>query len=238
MDPLFLLLGGLAVLLAVVSQLLTGFGFAMVLVPLLLLMVDPADAVVTTALLGTLLTTLQTFRDRSHVDRPMATSLMAWSLAGLPLGVLAMSVLSDENLKWTVVGVVLLALYVILRDVAFPRSRTSSALAGLSSGALLTSTGINGPPLVALVRSNQDSVLRYRATLAAVFCGQGWLGLGMFAMAGRVNAAALSLASAGLLALPVGILIGERLFKYVDARRLRRGIVAMLLLSLAFVVFR
>lgn len=238
MENSSLLLGGLAVLLAVVSQLLTGFGFAMVLVPLLLLMVDPADAVVATALLGTLLTTLQTLRDRSHVDRPMATSLMGWSLIGLPLGVLAMGVLSAEALKWTVVGVVLLALYIIMRDVAFRNTRANSAMAGLASGALLTSTGINGPPLVALVRSSQDSVLRYRATLAAVFCGQGWLGLGMFAMAGRINTTTLSLLAAGLVALPVGILIGERLFRYVDARRLRRGIVAMLLLSLAFVVFR
>jgi len=238
MEPLSLLLGGLAVLLAVVSQLLTGFGFAMVLVPLLLLMVAPADAVVTTALLGTLLTTLQTLRDRSHVDRPMAASLMVWSLVGLPLGVLAMGILSAEALKWTVVGVVLLALYIILRDVAFRKTRTNSALAGLSSGALLTSTGINGPPLVALVRSNQDSVLRYRATLAAVFCGQGWLGLGMFALAGRINATTLNLSATGLVALPLGILIGERLFRHVDAQRLRRGIVAMLLLSLAFVIFR
>src|SRR5690606_12874622 len=218
--------------------LLTGFGFAMVLVPVLLLLVAPADAVVTTALLGTLLTTLQTLRDRTHVDRSMATSLMGWSLIGLPLGVLAMSVLSAEALRWTVVGVVLLALLVILRDVAFRNTRSNTALAGLSSGALLTSTGINGPPLVALVRSNQDSVLRYRATLAAVFCGQGWLGLGMFALSGKINATTLSLSASGLVALPFGILIGGRLFKYVDAQRLRRRIVAMLLLSLAFVVFR
>lgn len=238
MENTSLLLGGLAVLLAVVSQLLTGFGFAMVLVPLLLLMVDPADAVVATALLGTLLTTLQTLRDRSHVDRSMAAGLMGWSLIGLPLGVLAMGIIPAEALKWAVVGVVLLALYIIMRDVAFSNTRANSAMAGLASGALLTSTGINGPPLVALVRSSQDSVLRYRATLAAVFCGQGWLGLGMFAMAGRINATTLSLLAAGLVALPVGMLIGERLFRHVDARRLRRGIVAMLLLSLAFVVFR
>lgn len=238
MEHLSFVLGGLAVLLAVISQLLTGFGFAMVLVPLLLLLVAPADAVVTTALLGTLLTTLQTLRDRTHVDRPMARSLMAWSLIGLPLGVLAMSVLSAEALRWTVVGVVLMALVVILRNVAFSNTRANAALAGLSSGALLTSTGINGPPLVALVRSNQASMLRYRATLAAVFCGQGWLGLALFGLSGKINATSLSLSASGLVALPIGVVIGERLFKYVDAQRLRRGIVAMLLLSLAVVVFR
>ena len=238
MEPLPLLLGGFAVLLAIISQLLTGFGFAMVLVPLLLLMIDPADAVVSAALLGTVLTSLQTVKDRSHVDRRMASALLAWSLAGLPLGLLAMTLLSAEALKWTVVGVVLLALLVVMRGIALKDSPVNSAIAGVTSGALLTSTGINGPPLVALIRSSQGSLLRYRATLAAVFCGQGWLGLAMFAWADRVNATTLRLFAVGLIAMPVGILIGERLFKYVDAQRMRRGIVGMLMFSLLFVVLR
>lgn len=87
---------------------------------------------------------------------------------------------------------VLLALYIIMRDVAFRNTRANSAMAGLA----------------------------------------------MFAVAGRINATPLSLLAAGLVALPVGFLIGEQLFRYVDTLRLRPGIVAMLLLSLAFVVFR
>src|SRR5690606_4052592 len=129
MEPLILLLGGFAVLLAVISQLLTGFGFAMVLVPLLLLMIDPADAVVTAAMLGTLLTSLQTVKDRSHVDRRMTSALLAWSLAGLPLGLLAMTLLSAEALKWAVVGVVLLALLIVMRGTVLKNTPVSSAIA-------------------------------------------------------------------------------------------------------------
>ncbi len=238
MDLLSIAIGVFAVFLAVISQLITGFGFAMVLVPLLMLSVGAADAVVTTALLGAVLTSFQTLRDRQHIDRRRALTLLLWSLAGLPLGVLALNYLSAETLKWTVVGAVIIALLIVMTGVSLKSGRFNSALAGVSSGTLLTSTGINGPPLVALIRSSQKSVLQYRSTLAAVFCGQGWLGLAMLAGAGKVNATTLSLSGAGLLAMPLGIVVGERLFKHVDAERMRLGIIIMLMLCLAVVVLR
>lgn len=238
MDPFTLVLGASAIFIAVISQLLTGFGFAMVLVPLLMLSLGPADAVVITTLLGAVLTTFLVVRDRQHIDRRRAATLLAWSLAGLPLGVLALDSLAAATLKWSVVGVVAASLLIVLSGVSLRSGRLNSAFAGISSGTLLTSTGINGPPLVALVRSSQKSVLQYRSTLAAVFCGQGWLGFSMFAMTGKLNTVTLSLSGVGLLAMPLGILVGERLFKHVDAGRLRIGIIVMLILSLLAVVLR
>lgn len=238
MDVLQFISACAAVFLAVVSQLLTGFGFAMVLIPLLMLSIPPADAVVVTAVLGTILTSIQTVRDRDHIDKPMASSLLTWSLIGLPIGVLVLKLLPAEILKWVVISAVAAALVVVARGVAIERSRVSSALAGLASGALLTSTGINGPPIVALVRSLPGTVRNYRATIAAIFCVQGWLGISLFALAGQFKPQTLMLASTGLLALPAGIWVGEHLFRYVNPERLRWGIIGMLVLCLTFLMWR
>lgn len=238
MDVSHLLLACAAVFLAVVSQLLTGFGFAMVLIPLLMLRIPPAEAVMVSAMLGAVLTLIQAIRDREHIDRPMASSLLTWSLIGLPIGVLVLKWLPAAILKWVVILAVFAALYVVVRGLAIPRSRLSSALTGLISGTLLTSTGINGPPVVAFVRTLPGTVRQYRATIATIFCVQGWLGVFLFAVSGQLERHTLGLAGVGLLVMPVGIFVGEHLFQYVNPQRLRWGIIGMLVLCLGFLMFR
>lgn len=239
MDLLHFTYASAAVFLAIVSQMLTGFGFAMVLIPLLMLAsAPPAQAVVVTALLSTILTSIQTIRDRDHIDTAMAGSLLLWSLMGLPLGVLVLKLLPAEVLQWVVISVVAAALLVVAGGVVIQRNRVSSAVTGLVSGVLLTSTGINGPPIVALVRSLPGTVRNYRATIAAIFCAQGWLGICLFVLAGQFSRETLLLATSGLVALPLGITVGERLFRYVNPERLRWGIMGMLTLCLVFLIGR
>ena len=238
MDLLTLLLALGATFLAVISQLLTGFGFALVLVPLLMLRMAPAEAVVVAAMVGTLLGTILSLRDRSHIDRPQATRLTLWSFAGLPAGIFVLNATPPAVLKWTIIIVIGVALLVVAADVSIRQSRVKTALGGLLSGALFTSTGVAGPPLVALMRAHTYSVQQYRATLAAVFGIQGWAGLIMLGGAGQISVKSLTAAGVGVAAMPLGFYIGNKLFKHIDARRLKAGITLMLLLCMAFVVSR
>ncbi len=227
-----------SVFLAVVSQLLTGFGFAMVLIPLLMLVTGPAEAVVASNVMGTVLSTYLLFHDRAYVDRHKALSLLGWSAVGLPLGVAALSWLPAPVLKWVIVCVVLGALCIVALNMALPNNRATTAVAGLLSGSLFTSTGVNGPPLVAYIRANNYSVREYRGTLTAVFCAQGWLGLAMLAVAGKIGSGALGPALIGLIIMPVGFLVGHRLFRHIDAHKLRIGISLMLVLAVVSVIMR
>ena len=118
MDSITLLVALGASFLAVISQLLTGFGFAMVLVPLLMLRTAPAEAVVISAMIGALLTTVLVVRDRHHVHVPIARSLTMWSIAGLPVGVLILNVLPPAALKWTIIIVVAVIIDVIRRKTS------------------------------------------------------------------------------------------------------------------------
>lgn len=227
-----------SVFLAVVSQLLTGFGFAMVLIPLLMLVIGPAEAVVATNIMGSALSACLVFHDRKFIDKTKAFSLLGWSLIGLPLGVLAIAWLAPEALKWIILTVVLSALAVVALNLSLPNTRWITAFVGVLSGSLLTSTGVNGPPLVALVRANNYSVRQYRGTLTAIFFVQGWLGVVMLAMAGKVGTAALAPAAVGLLMMPLGFYTGHRLFRHIDARKLRIGISIMLGFTVISVMFR
>src|SRR5690606_6428490 len=125
-----------------------------------------------------------------------------------------------------------LALVIVAVNVTFRANRWFTMIAGLLSGTLLTSTGLNGPPLVVLIRAANYSVRQYRATLAAIFFVHGWAGIALLAGAGKINTGILSLAAVGVLIIPIGFVVGERLFKHIDARRLRLGITLMLTLCI------
>ncbi len=225
--------------LAVVSQLLTGFGFALVLIPLLMLVTTPAQAVGTTIILGAVMCLAMVWRDHHHIDRVKLMELLVGSIVGLPLGIVVLSWLPPQWLKWLVVASVLCALLVVLVNLTIRNRRSTTTGIGLLSGILLTSTGINGPPLVALLRANNYAPSTYRATLAAIFTVQNGLGSVLLVGAGKVDTTMLAMIAAGLVAMPPAYWLGERLFHRINARQLRWGIIVMLLLCLGSVlVFR
>ena len=88
------------------------------------------------------------------------------------------------------------------------------------------------------MRAHTYTVQQYRATLAAVFCVQGWAGVIMLGSAGQISVKSLTATGMGVVAMPLGFYIGNKLFKHIDARRLKAGITLMLLLCMAFVITR
>ncbi len=231
-----LLVTFLATTLAVVSQLLTGFGFALVLIPLLMLVTTPAQAVGTGIVLGAIMCIAMVWRDRQHVDRVKLMEMLVGSLIGLPIGIAILAWLPPHWLKWAVVASVLGALLVVLANLTIRNRRSTTAGIGLLSGVLLTSTGVNGPPLVALLRANNYPPSTYRATLAAIFTVQNGVGSLLLFGTGKVNATMMAMVGAGVLAMPAAYWLGERLFHRIDARQLRWGIIAMLLICLGTVL--
>lgn len=233
---ILLLITFLATTLAVVSQLLTGFGFALVLLPLLMLVISPAQAVGTTIVLGAILCIAMVWRDRHHVDRVKLMEMLVGSLVGLPLGIAIVALVPPPWLKWMVVGSVLAALLVVLVNLTIRNRRSTTAGVGLLSGVLLTSTGVNGPPLVALLRANNYPPSVYRATLAAIFTVQNGVGSLLLFGAGRVDATMMTMIGAGVLAMPAAYWLGERLFHRINAVQLRWGIIVMLVICLGTVL--
>ncbi|MCD6639662.1 MAG: TSUP family transporter, partial [Nocardioides sp.] len=108
-------------------------------------------------------------------------------------------------------------------------------VAGLASGALLTSTGMNGPPLVMALSRLEP--LRYRATLQAVFAGQDVVAVASFVVLGLWSRESALLAVAGVAGLPLGWRLGDAIFRRVPAHRLRHVVVAGLVVTGLSVLF-
>ncbi|WP_157756875.1 sulfite exporter TauE/SafE family protein [Plantactinospora sp. KBS50] len=219
------------VLLAAFAQAVSGFGYALLAVPLLTLASDPRTAVVVASVTGVGLTVTSAARERAHARWRTALLLTSAAVLGMPVGLLVLT-LAPARLLTVLIAVVVLGCTVLVwRRVRFRTGPAVVAAVGVFSGVLATSTGMNGPPLVAAFQALGYDPRTFRATLAAAFAGSGVLGLAGFVLAGQVDAATLRLAAAGLPAVLLGWWLGDRIFARVNLVVFRRivllGLVAM-----------
>jgi uncharacterized membrane protein YfcA len=232
-------LAAFAILLAAsFTQTVTGFGFALVAVPLLAQATDARTAVVGAALVSPLITVSTAVRERAHVRWRTAAAIVAAALLGMPFGLLVLRGAPERALT-ALIGVVALACTLIVwRGLRIGTSVAMVGMVGVLSGALGTATGTNGPPLVAAFQAMGYDPRTFRATIAAVFTGSGVLGLAAYAVAGQVRPSAVGVGLAGAPAVALGWWAGNRLFARIDPLRFRRLVIVALLLSCTITLLR
>ena len=227
--PLATLAGIAAVfLLAAAAQAASGFGFALLAVPLLSLLVDAKAGVVGSAVVGLGLVALMAARDHRHVDRRAVGLAVTAAVVGMPLGLLIIGEVDDATLRLLIAVVVLGFTALLWRGLRLPDRRLTDAGAGLVSGVLSTSTGTSGPPLVIAFHGKGLSPVAFRATLAMTFLIQGSLSLVGFAVTGHVTRDALLVAAAGVPGTALGWVAGQRLFERMDPVRFSGLVLGML----------
>ena len=218
-------------LLAAVVQSVTGFGFALVAVPLLALTLDPVPAVVATNVLSVLISVVVVRADREHVRWRQAWWVSAAGILAMPLGLLLITRVS-ERLLTAVIAVVLLASTALVAFGArLPAGRATDVGVGALSGALLTSTGMNGPPVVVAFQAEGMPPRPFRGTLSTVFLIEGAVGVALMAAVGQVSSDALWAAAVGVPMVAVGWLIGDRVFHGLDPEPFRRIVLVMLVVT-------
>lgn len=225
----------LALFLGAALQSATGFGFALVSAPVLFALIGPQEAVTAGVLVALVPNTLALAgeRRRPQVLVRDVLALLAWSLPGLALGAVALRELSEQLLSALVAAAVLggVALRALTR-----RSRRPAAsgpprpwhlpVAGVTSGAMSTSTSLNGPPLVFYLLARGAAPMQTRDTLATIFLIHAVLGVpalllsGTFAMPDAIWAL--------LLAALAGQLLGRRAFGWLHGDRYEPAVYAVL----------
>jgi hypothetical protein len=217
---------------AALCQSLTGFGFALVMVPLLSLAWDVKSAVVTSTVLGTVSLLPLLFEARRHVRLAAVAALVAGSLAGIPAGILLLDWIDPEALK-ILVGLTVIAASVLVyqvREVRATRAGVMPAVAaGVVSGVLRASTSMGGPPAVLYLLGVEKDVEAFRGTILAFFLPMSLVTIVGLAAVGRVTPDVLRTSAIALPALVVGLVIGAWL-RYRVREELFRLLVLMLLI--------
>lgn len=164
-----------------VLQTSTGFGFAILSAPLLTALLGGPTAVTTITIAGATIDAL-ILGGRATLPRPdwrTVAVLALWSIPGMVLGALALARMPQSGLQLLVAAAVLLAVahrvHAARRDpegsAQATRVRTRgwhAPVAGLTSGALGTSTTLAGPPVVMYLTGHLADPLKTRDTLVSL----------------------------------------------------------------------
>jgi uncharacterized membrane protein YfcA len=228
--PAVLALASVAVI-GSAAQSATGFGVALPVAPVAFAVLSPADAVLTVAaasLMNNLLV-LGTRHRRLAVRGGDGALLVAAAIPTLLIGALVVSHVSKPPMQLAVGLAILTAVAFRLHEpgrLAAFSSREAGLPTGMLAGALTTTVGINGPPMVIWLRARRATVTELRDTLAVVFLALNLAAIPSVARhGGAIPAAVLPALAAALL---LGHVLGLRAHARLPARTLDRGLVAIL----------
>ncbi|GAB3667165.1 hypothetical protein GCM10027589_32740 [Actinocorallia lasiicapitis] len=213
---------------AAFAQAVTGFGFALVAVPLLTLVVDPRAAVVASTLVCLAQTSSAVARHRRDVHWPAAVRLLAAALLGMPFGLLVLRYAPAPVLAVVIAAVSLACTVLVAAKLRLPATPPYVLAAGALCGVLATSTGTNGPPLVAALQSMSFTPPRFRATLAVVFTACAAVSLTGFTATGLLTPTPLLLAASALPVTRLAAHLGDRLTPHINPTLFHRLVLTTL----------
>jgi len=216
---------------ASVTQAVTGFGFALVAVPLLAAATDARTAVVGAALVSQLITVTMAARERSHVRWRTAVAIVGAALLGMPFGLLVLRGAPERALTALIAVVAFACTLIVWRGARIGTGIATVGMVGVLTGALGAATGTSGPPLVAAFQAMGYDPRTFRATIAVVFTGSGMFSIAGYALAGQMHRSALWVALAGVPAVALGWWAGNRLFARIDPARFRQVVLVGLVVS-------
>jgi uncharacterized membrane protein YfcA len=221
-----------AVFIAAFLQSLSGFGFAILVMPLLTLVLGIRTAAPMVAMAGLTVYTINLVRYRRAIDVGEVLRLGMASVLGVLLGIWVLSNL-NESLVQRVLGLILIAyaVYSLIRP-ALSRPLPSRWVypAGFLAGCLGGAYNTPGPPVIVYGSLQQWSKDEFRAVLQALFFINGVVVVTAHVVARHVTAEVLTFYLYAVPALVVGILVGSRVDSKVDHGRFRTLVTGMILL--------
>jgi hypothetical protein len=223
-----MLAAALAALLGAFVGSATGFGFALVLSPVLFTVVEPVEAIYILLVLSLVLNVLVLFEGGLpvHVNWRRLVPLLLAALPGLAAGAALLVVLDKETLQVAVGLAVIAAALWQLRSRARgeqhsrrPLPAAASLAVGFTSGMLTTSLSISGPPIVLWLEAHGVRPAEFRATLAASFLALSIAGGAVFLVAEGTAGLDLGLLPLLLVLVVAGYFLGALVFRRTDHER-------------------
>lgn len=212
-----------------VVQAVAGFGFALLAVPLMVVVIDLQSAVIISSFVGTLSNLLQSWQLRNNIDRKLTKRFLHATVIGAPAGLLLFIYANQSALKIVLGLSILFGVFVLSRGLELQHvSSWLDWVMGVLSGVLLMATSTNGPPLVFVLQARRIDPATFRATLNMVFLVSGTFGLVMFGLAGEIFRSDINVAAFAIPAMVIGVSTGVVIRKYVQQELFKKIVLFLL----------
>ena len=222
----------IAILAAGVVRGYSGFGFSMISVVSLSLILPPAEVVPVILLLEVLASAWLLPRVWRQVHWKSLSWLSVGVVLGTPAGVYLLATLPARPMRMTTALVVMILVVLLWRGFHLKEmpGRGKIVATGVVSGILNGSTAIGGPPVILFYFSGPAGVAVSRASLIVFFLGTDVLAFCVSLAHGLVTVKTGVLGGIFLVPLLLGVSLGNRFFRQSEAETFRRKVLILLML--------
>lgn len=221
----------LIVLIASILQAGTGFGFAIIALPFLILIFPAHEAIQLNIILCTFISILMTYKTRNKVNKEILKRLISGSLIGILPGLIIFIFLDVKLLKILVSILILVSTGLLITKVTLKQSNKKEYITGSLSGLLTCSIGMPGPPLMIYFSGAKIDKAILRSTTMAYFIFICSISL-IFQMA--ISSLSKNILLSILWSMPFmlfGIYLGERLYTRLNQQLFYKIIYLLLIFT-------
>jgi hypothetical protein len=220
------------VVFAAFTRSFSGFGFALMAVPVFSLFLTPGESVVLSAILTLAISALTYRAWWGKFPTDAAAPMIAGSVVGTAVGVFFLSNASVDQFRlWiglsVIVGCIALARF---KPKERPASQPLSAGTGVASGLMNGAFAIPGPPVILFVMATIHDPTRSRAFLMMFFFVSNLISMAMFSVAGIVTSTPFYLFLVAFPVMLVGDLAGAWAFRKAGGRAYRPVVMGVCIL--------
>lgn len=208
---------------------ISGFGYALLATPLLMLVIEPKSAVMTNVLISITMNAMILLHMRRHIDYKRAILISMGSLPGIPIGAYLLSVVEPSIIKIAIATLVIpfSVLLLLGHSHQFKRDTLGCIISGFLSGALISSTSLGGPPVVLFLLNQGLIKEKFVSTLAIYFFFGCIVSVGTFASLGMITTDLLTKAALFLPPLWLGTYAGIKVLPKINPILFRKIASAM-----------
>jgi len=213
----------------------SGFGYSLIAIPLLTMILPPRIAVPLNIFLGIFLSAWLIYATRGDVNFKNIGYLLLGMVPGVPFGSFLLANVHSQIIILTANGLVVFSLILFaVQNRSMQRvvsSRLTDGVAGFLSGFLGSGCGIAGPPVILLGIVKHWDKREFRANLIWYFALWGVYAFANFFAIGLLdNQAFLKLFVFGITGLALGIVAGSKLNRIVPQKLFSRICTILILL--------
>ncbi|MFH1786252.1 MAG: sulfite exporter TauE/SafE family protein [archaeon] len=235
-EPSVLAISILVILVAYTVKGFTGFGPALISVPLLSIFLDIKFVLPVVLLLDLVSSSIILWQERGKVQLRGALPILLFYVLGTLAGYFILVSISASVLEAALGAfIIIFAIRIFLRKNTSKLSRRldtyAKSAAGLGSGILGSLFGTNGPPLVIYYSRTLEDKKQIRAATAPFFVIDClWRG-GMYAFIGMFSASTFEFFGYLLIPLLIGVFIGSKLHLRVGKEAFTKAVALILIIA-------
>jgi uncharacterized protein len=213
-----IVLFGLIILVASILQTSTGFGFSILATPFLLLLFEPAEEIQINLILSLVISAALLSKIKKDIDRTILKRFIIGSLCGLPVGILVFLFTDTTKLKLGISVLLLVLTVLLLLQFRVRQTKQRDLVIGGISGALTTSIGMPGPPILLYFSGTDTPKERLRGTTLAFYLFIYFVSLVIQVVVAGTNATVWKSSAMALPIVVIGLMLGQRIFHKINQR--------------------